>query len=235
MYKYLRVPSERNPNPVAVGSRVTATTSKQVKDYLLCAGCEDRFNNGGEKEVLRWVWNGQRFPLGDRLAVAAPYYPFGNFQLFSGTDVGVDTEKFGYFALSVVWRAAVHQWTLHFGEKTAVLDLGSLQDPIRQYLHGDIDLPAEIAILLTACTDQASVGSFYTPSRMLNIPGTAFGLLTLGVHFSVHVGYDIPPSIRQVCCVRSSRHLIFQRDCERKTVEAFGELIKTSKPARGLE
>lgn len=234
MYKYIRNASKRNPNPVAVGRDVTATTSKQVTDYVLCAGCEDRINNNGEREILKWVWNGKRFPLGDRLAVAHPYYTFTDFIAFSGTAVGVDTEKLAYFALSVIWRAAVHQWDLWFGGKTTVLNLGGLEEPIRQFLHGDSDLPADIAIIVTACTDSASIGSFYTPSRVQNIIGTAFGLHTLGIHFMANVGSDIPAGLRQACCVRSGRHLIFQRNCESKTVEAFVELMKTSKTARGL-
>ncbi len=61
MYKYIRVPLKRNPNPVIVGRKVTATSSRQVTDYLLCAECEELFNKNGEGETLRWVWNGKTF------------------------------------------------------------------------------------------------------------------------------------------------------------------------------
>jgi hypothetical protein len=234
MYKYIRAPSGGNPNPVVLGRRITATTSRHVADYLLCAGCEDMFNKNGEKEVLKWVWNGKRFPLGDRLAVAHPYFTLRSFLAFSGAAIGVDTAKFAYFALSVVWRAGVHQWATPFGGKISVLKLGQVQEPIRQYLHGDADLPPNVAILMTACTDRASIGCFYLPSRSQNFPGSAFGMLTLGIHFTVCVGDDIPPSVRQVCCVRSGPRLIFLRDCQQKTVDAFAQVVKTSRPARGV-
>jgi hypothetical protein len=234
MYKCLRAHSGKNPNPVLVGRQVTATTSKQITAHLLCAECEDLFNKKGEREMLKWAWNGKRFPLGDRLSVANPHLAFPQFLAFSGAAAGIDTAKLAYFALSVVWRAAVHKWDLPFGGSTTVLDLRELEEPIRQYLHGDTGFPTDVAVIPTACTDRASM-TFYTPSPALNVPGTAFGMLMLGVHFFVYIGTDIPPAIRQVCCVRSGQRLIFQRNCEQKTIDAFAQLMKTSRPATGLE
>jgi len=147
MYKYIRSPSKRNPNPVVVGRKVTATTSKQVTDYLLCAECEDLFNKNGENGTLKWVWNGKRFPLGDRLAVAHQHYTFSNFLAFSGSAMGVNTDELGYFALSVIWRATVHQWDTSFGGKTRLLSLGAVEGPVRQYLHGDAAFPVDVVVL----------------------------------------------------------------------------------------
>ena len=72
MYKYVRDPdpTKKNRNPVLVTAKATTTTSKQVSDYVLCAGYEDLFNKNGENWMLKQVWNGKRFPLGDRLRVA---------------------------------------------------------------------------------------------------------------------------------------------------------------------
>src|SRR5438034_546836 len=101
MYKCVLDRSRKNPNPVVVGRKVTATTSRQVTAYVLCAGCEDLFNKNGERWMLKQVWNGKQFPLRDRLNVAMPHYKFNNALAFSGKAVGIDTEKLGYFALSV--------------------------------------------------------------------------------------------------------------------------------------
>lgn len=234
MYKYIRVPLKRNPNPVIVGRKVTATSSRQVTDYLLCAECEELFNKNGEGETLRWVWNGKNFPLGDRLAVAHQHYTFKEFLAFSGTAVGIDTIKLGYFAVSVVWRAAVHQWDTPFGGKTTALNLGALEEPIRQYLHGDAPLPNDVVIVVTSCTDSASGGSFYVPSRVPQVPITCFGMLTLGVYFRVFVGPNIPTNIRDLCCVRSPQRFIFQRDCSEKTFEAFAQIMTTSKTSNKM-
>jgi len=65
-----------------------------VKDFLLCAKCEDLFNKNGENEILKWVWNGKSFPLGDRLAVAVRCPSIHRSpRRFRGTSIGVDTEN----------------------------------------------------------------------------------------------------------------------------------------------
>lgn len=234
MYRYIRDSTDGNPNPVVLVRKFRGTTSQQMTAHLLCAECEDLFNKNGEKEVLKWVWNGRRFPLGDRLAVAFPYLQLRDFVLFSGLDLGIDTSKFAYFALSVIWRAAVHQWNLPFGTKTTLLNLGAFQEPIRQFLHGEIGFPTDVVIQTTACTDPYS-RTFYTPTPTLGVPGTAFGMLALGVHFIAWVGDNIPPSVRRVCSVRSEQRLIVQRDCTTKTLHAYAQLKEASKPLRGFE
>jgi hypothetical protein len=233
-YKYILTPSERNPNPVLVGRNVTATTSRQVRDYLLCAECEDLFNKNGEKAIAKWVWNGKEFPLGNRLAVAHQHFTFRNALVFSARAVGIDVEKIAYFALSVIWRAAVHEWNLMFGDKSTVLKLGKNEEPIRRYLHGDADFPNQVAITATVCTDRTSM-TFYPPCLAKNLPATAFGFLALGIHFLVYVGDNIPPAVRQACFMKSEHQLLFQRDCSKKILDAYAELMKTSRPAKGLE
>src|ERR1035438_7986244 len=118
MYKRLRNASTKNLNPVIVTSKVTSSTSRQIKHHLLCSDCEDRFNKNGEMEVLKWVSDGKRFPIVELLGRSVPFSMAQDFTVYSGTTVGIDTEKFAYFALSVVWRAAVHQWDLPFGGMT---------------------------------------------------------------------------------------------------------------------
>jgi hypothetical protein len=226
MYKYLRTASEKNPNPVVVGRTRAATTSKQVKDYLLCAKCEDLFNKNGENEILKWVWNSKHFPLGDRLAVAVPLSLDPSVTpSFSGTSIGVDTEKFAYFALSLIWRAAVHVWDLPFGGKTTLLNLGAIEEPIRKYLLGTVAFPSEVVVVATACTDPLSIQSFSAPSQVIGFQGTCFAILALGIYFRVLIGSDIPPESRKICCAMSKARLIFQRDCSQKTFGALAQII----------
>jgi hypothetical protein len=191
-------------------------------------------NKNGENGVLKWVWNGKRFPLGDRLAVAHQHYTFSNFLAFSGSAMDVNTDELGYFALSVIWRAAVHEWDTPFGGKSTVLNLGAVQEPIRKFLHGDAGFPSAVVVLATVCTDPNSVRVFYMPAPTSGIPGTSFAMNMLGIHFTVFIGNDIPPLMRQMCCVKSTPRLIFQRDCSQKTLEAFSEIMVTSKPAKNI-
>jgi hypothetical protein len=234
MYKYLLDPKKKNDNPVVVGRKVTATTSKQVVDYLLCSSCEDLFNKRGESWMLKQVWNGKQFPLLDRLNVAHPYCTFSEVVAFSGSAVGIDTDSLGYFALSILWRAAVHVWNTPFGGKTTLLDLGPVEKPIREFLLGEQPFPDDVAIMVHICTDSSSRGSFHVPSRVQANPIPSFGFQTLGVMFRIYVGNIIPGNIRALCCVTSDNKLIFLRDCSEKTIEAFGQLMRTSRPAKGM-
>jgi hypothetical protein len=226
MYKYLRTTSDINPNPVVVGRTGAVTTSKQVKDYLLCANCEDLFNKNGENEILKWVWNGKRYPLGDRLAVAVPVSLNPSVTpSFSGTSIGVDTEKLAYFALSVIWRAAVHEWNMPFGGKTKLLNLGATEEPIRKYLVRTAGFPSDAVVVATACTDPLSIQSFSVPSQVIGHQGTCFAILALGIYFRVLIGSDIPPESREICCAMSKARLIFQRDCSQKTSAALAQIM----------
>jgi len=226
MYKYLRTASEKNPNPVVVGRTRESTTSKQVKDFLLCAKCEDLFNKNGENEILKWVWNGKSFPLGDRLAVAVPLSLDPSVTpSFSGTSIGVETEKFAYFALSVIWRAAVHEWDMPFGGKTTLLNLGDSEEPIRKYLLGTAGFPSEVVVVATACTDPLSIQSFSLPSQVIGYPGSCFAIRALGIYFRILIGSNIPPESREICCAMSKARPIFQRDCSQKTSESLARII----------
>src|SRR4051812_11770259 len=95
---------------------------QQIKTHLLCDSCEQRFNINGEKEVLKWIApKSESFPLYEKMASVLPRDCDEQTYGFSGQDLGVDMDKFAYFTLSVVWRAAVKQWRLPDGKMSALL------------------------------------------------------------------------------------------------------------------
>ncbi len=237
MYKYIVDPKIPNDKPVVVGRKVTATTSKQVREYLLCTDCEARFNNGGERWILKQVWNGKNFPLRDKLSLAMYHYKFPGVEAISGSSAGVDTEKLGYFALSVVWRAGVRVWSTPFGGSTRLLALGGTEEIVRRYLLGETPFPAQAVVVVHVCTDWSSTGSFYMPSHVVGpaLPCEVLGFQCVGINFRLYLGASIPNIFRDFCCVRSSSRLIFIRDCSQKTEEAFGQILSTSRPAKGMK
>src|SRR5581483_1464834 len=94
------------------------------KEHLLCRDCETKFTRNGESEVLKWLApKAKNFPLAERLKLALPRQQFPDVSRFAAYDVGLDAAKFAYFAVSVIWRAAVHAWTLPDGTKISPLDL----------------------------------------------------------------------------------------------------------------
>lgn len=223
MYAYIRRGS-RSPHdhPVAMGKRITSMTAVQVRDYVLCADCEDLFNKNGEKYALQWMWNGKDFPLHHRLTLALPGRTSNQYTSFSAARIGVDTDKLAYFALSVLWRAGVHTWNTPFGGKSNRMNLGEFEQPIRHFLLRIAPFPTDVSILLTVCSDTNSQRYFYMPQSVSNLsPLVAFSFLCLGIHFMIFTMKNLAAGFREACCVSSEQRRIWMRDCARKTVEAW--------------
>lgn len=223
MYAFIRrsLPSVQD-HPVVMGKGVTSMTALQVRDYLLCADCEDRFNKNGESYALRWMWNGSNFPLYDRLILALPDRLSNQYASFSATKIGIATDKLGYFALSVLWRAGIHTWSTPFGGKSNRMNLGEFEEPIRHFLLDIGPFPEDVAVILTVCSDAKSQHYFYMPQSVTNMPPlVAFSSLCLGIHFMIVTVKNLPDTFRESCCVSSERHPIWMRDCAQKTAEAL--------------
>jgi hypothetical protein len=105
-------PRRRKPSFASRNRRLVVLDSKDqhIKDHVLCFDCEQRFDRNGESEVLYWVSpKSKTFRLGERLKVALPrdYDPSDldqSINRYSGIDIGVDMDKFAYFAISIIWR-----------------------------------------------------------------------------------------------------------------------------------
>lgn len=225
MYKHVRM-GNRGGDPIVVGRKVTAVTSRQVKDYLLCGDCEQLLNSNGEKWAAGNVWNGSDFQLRNRLNLAMPLFPLQDSLAYSGTRVGVDMDKLGYFGASLFWRAGVHVWNVGFGEWSTKLDLGEWEEPLRLFLLGSAPFPANAVLIATVCSDDESAGCFMTPGkRHGRIVG--FGVTVLGIRYMLLTVID--SVFRELCCMQSGRRLLFARDCAKNTIDAFATLIPGSR------
>src|SRR5215510_172459 len=91
-----RMSREKGLNPVVMTPRLATHSQHQVKEYMFCGECEDRFNKGGESYVSTLVYNGKSFPLLDKIRLS----PFAGkmvnregLEMFSGLKLGIDTDK----------------------------------------------------------------------------------------------------------------------------------------------
>jgi hypothetical protein len=48
VHKLLREPAAPNPNHILLTPQIAFQTSRPIKDYLLCAHCEDLFSRNGQ-------------------------------------------------------------------------------------------------------------------------------------------------------------------------------------------
>lgn len=210
-------------------SRRAVPTSMQVKDFLLCADCEERFSKY-ERWAAGQVYDGRDFPLLLRLTLALPFLKTPRLRGVSGVAAGIDTDKLAYFGLSILWRGAAHKWKMPGGQTTSI-NLGSYEDRIRTFLLGETGLPGDIIVVATACTDWLSQGTFYTPCLVRGNPFTAYAFLARGISFTVLVGSDLPASMQELCCVASSRKPVFAADHRAKSVHSFLHLYGTTSPS----
>jgi hypothetical protein len=133
-------------------------TKEQLKEYLLCVDCEQRFADNGETHVLNAIAgkSTKRFPLADRMRVAYPRDFDPTASRFWADDFNLDVEKLAYFALSVVWRGTVHQWTKFDGGLTELLPLAPFEESMQSYLLGKTTFPTNACVIVIVCSDQAS-------------------------------------------------------------------------------
>jgi hypothetical protein len=215
--------------PLLMTNQVAMFISLQMRDYVLCADCEKRFDQGGEDYVISQMKGSRGFPLLERLHVS----PAADFSLkegvYAGKHLGIDTKKFAYFALSVAWRSAVHTWPSIRGHVPDSVELGHFQEPIRQFLLGEMPFPEQLTVLTTACTDEYSQHAMYAPTNMIGAPTPGISFLACGIHFLILMGSTTPPGIMGLCSFRSERGYLFSRDARAKTIHAYANLHSTAR------
>lgn len=164
LYKHLRDPRQRNQNPVLFSSQSSSQTQDQAKQHLLCVRCETRFNHQGERWTLaNYCRAKDDFPLRELLRPHSAQQFTEDFSCYYCDRIpDVDTDSLAYFALSVIWRNSFCAWKIG-ATSIAQLILGPYQEPLRQYLAGESDLPEGIAI-------QASISSLLEPALITTFP-----------------------------------------------------------------
>ncbi len=222
----------KNPNPVVIGTRAQIQTSKEIRDYLLCDACDQRFDTQGENYALRMCFDGQgSFRLLERLSLFREVERSKTAWAFSGVSASVDTERLAYFALSVLWRASIHTWKLPDGAtRPPQITLGALQEPIRQHLVGAARFPPDVVVNLTVCTDFLSQRIFDLPHLVLENQHKCFSFLMLGLSFRIFTRPRLPTIFESICCVRSRQKLVFMGDHAAQVEPGVRRLMGISAP-----
>jgi hypothetical protein len=201
-------------------------TAKQLWAHLLCAACEDILG-ANESYAHEWINRKDRFRLLERMNLVVSVGRTLHGLEFSGTDIGVSTDRLAHFALGVFWRASAHNWKT-LGLQTTSIYLGALAERISLYLLGEGPFPDGIVLLMTVCTDHGSQGLVFAPSLMKGGIYPAFSMMVRGIKFTLVTGNNLPEEIREACCVRSTRKAIFVRDCAAGSQHAFGHIRQTA-------
>jgi hypothetical protein len=216
LYKIARDESSSNPHPGVVSKSVALSSPRQVSDYLLCAACEERFEQGGESWVIPRCWHDERtFPLRDVLVSTAPVSPSEpDFLFYEGANIpAIETDQLAYFAASLFWRAAVHDWKIH-GQVCPRLSLGPYEEAFRRYLLGD-EFPRNAVLIIAVGFGMeemrnAVVTFPYLTDRQKD--HRQYRCTVPGITFQLFLGAQLPNALRSMCSVRSQQRLIYMSD-----------------------
>jgi hypothetical protein len=223
----LRGTDRLSPGPVAMTQNIVMAGVRDIKGYLLCGDCEQRFNRNGENWVLQRMCKGDSFPLLERLKLAIPMSQGEHRTAFSGSDLGIPTEKLAYFAVSMLWRSVAHPWKSHDGTHKPI-DIGPLQEECRKYLIGQAKFPDELSVIATVCSDPISQHSAHGIAEM-EAPFTVYSLLICGLFFALLVGKDVPQEERNRCCFKSALQPIFLESRIGQNMNAVLRIYKTAR------
>jgi hypothetical protein len=206
MYKNMKLPGDTSQ--IILDRTNPRIENRQIRDYLLCAECEERFSKHGE----RWVMgNGVRsasgtFPLQTMLNHATPIHDADDFSAFSGRAISaIDMEALTYFAISVFWRGSAHDWGC--GER---LSLGSYQEEFRQFLLSSVPFPRNAALLIVVsnATTLLEIATFPFGGKLGGMYHS-YQFDIPGVEFTLSLGQRIPGAVRRICASRSPDKWIF--------------------------
>jgi hypothetical protein len=210
----------------ATGSQ-SGQKPEHMKAHLLCSDCEQRFNRLGESEVLRWLAPKARkqFPLHDRLRVALPSGKIRQYSIYKGADVGVDTDKFAYFTLSIGWRRSIHEWLNLDGTPLSPWNLGAFGEQLRTFLVGEAEFPPDTAVMVLVCSDDHSRQFWTAPTGDVVCNCLGFEFLARGVYFRALMGYHIhETNARDVNCASPYGRILYGH-CRNMTEEKLKLLV----------
>ncbi len=212
------------------------SSSRQIHDHVLCADCEQRLNVGGEKYIADVSAEGSRFPLRNMLSNGTPL-PLGPFLCYSGKQIGVDVQKLAYFAVSMVWRGAIHAWNT-VDRQTSQLTVPAHLEDMRRFLMGQTALPVEIGLLVIVCLDFASqvhiLGPFLVGGEETDTP---FEMQICGVVLRVGINHP-QQEFYALACTHNPNAPIVVADWSKSTlkaVEAFHLKARHAKNVKRLE
>lgn len=233
LYKMAKEPGF---DPVVMTRDVALHTSKQVQDYVFCWDCEQKFNDRGEKYVLGLVHKNGFFPLLNRLElVRVPTMLSKSVARYTTVGTEIDTRKMAYFALSVIWRSAVHEWKTIGLQKTTFELEDQQKESLRKFLYGCAGFPGNVYVLVSVCMDEVSQGHVLAPFTIVNEEEMRTHILLVrGICFRVMFDVPVRSRFQELCSVHSSGRFLFVDDCSKQTIEALRNLNENAKIAQNL-
>jgi hypothetical protein len=178
--------------PIRFTSEYAMATSRQTRDHLLCLGCEDILNNGGETWVLpKLATMAGEFPFYDIVKSTSPMWEEPDMTPYRGTglpDCGAD--KITHFAAGIFWKACVHSWSGNTEEPR--IELGPYAEALRKFIRGETAFPNNVALTVLVSSPELVDISMLDPYEGVKTEWRTFFTYVPGILFALHTGKLIP-------------------------------------------
>jgi hypothetical protein len=211
VYKYSRGKELKNPSPVMLRGDSPKQGTIQARDYVFCQECERRLNENGERWISQIIPTdyGAPFPLLEALKKANPVTREpGRVRLSTVGVQNVEIEKLLYFAASVFWRGAVHEWPDPEGVPVPTLDLGDYQDSLKLYLRGENPFPSDLYVTVMLWPFQKVPPGLIFPDTYPNAKWKRFWFYISGIGFVLDVGSEVPEDVKKYSTSGSAQRLV---------------------------
>ncbi len=210
LYKELRSQDADDPNPIVMTKASIFHTSRQIWHHLLCAECEDRFNERGENWVLtQYAEKEGSFPLRETLLKYEPIWPGKPLLVYPARQIPeIDMGRLVYFAASVFWRAAIHDWG--FARDSFHIELGDrYREEFRRYLMAESDTPENAVFWISVSARDMPLTTVEFPFGSNQGGYHQYRFAVPGISFQLFLGGRMPPLLRRTCTHRSPEGFIF--------------------------
>ncbi len=219
-------------NQVVMTPELIVQTPRQLWQHLLCSDCEQKINRRGEIPTLKLINGRNGFPLLERMKDFPKIGRDGDATIYSGSEMGIDTDALAFFALGLIWKGSATVWKSIKGQTTSVY-LGAHKEPIRQYLAGETAFPLNVHVIATVCEDFGSQGGVLSPWNVpVDLTGAGYiqiEFLIRGLWFRIIAGSGGLRRPETLCCVRSKKQVIFRRNCEDLLLQSRDHFYSTAK------
>jgi hypothetical protein len=235
VYKRLREPSLRNPNPVTITSNEARQSSIQVRDYAFCFDCEQIFNQRGESFIHSQIATTAGFPLLSLFAGQTPEFAELGYKVFEGTRIpGLDTEALLHYGAGIFFKAAAHKWD--FDGTPYDIDLGKHTEALRKFVKDGVPLPPDIVIgLAIASTPPKFLGCF-PPVQMNDTECVKYKFYVSGILYTLMLGDTIPTASQKGSfSVTPTRVLFMMDDVSDQGLDIMRQLAANSRLSPGVQ
>jgi hypothetical protein len=232
---YKIIKQSEDESPVVVNAEVGLQTDSQMKDYVLCPQCEERFNKNGESWVMKYCSrNAEGFRLKKLIAASKPLAGNGLKVYSAALLPEIDLNQLTYFASSILWRAAVHKWKI--AKKTVEpIYLGPYREELRRFLLAETLFPQKAVIWVSIVPEEKLWNVFIPPYGEKVEQCTRYKFVFLGISFMLFFGSQIDSVFREMCTLRSEKHFIYTGEPSTEMITRdFGRVVAKSRPVGSL-